>query len=127
MGVEMWPTEPGCWVVDLRGLPEEARAQVAAHMQMVGEVLSDGQVTLEEASLLLALAYPDLAGHPQLASVMQASDEAVRALRDDGRVSLAEGLAILLTLLSGVPSLADLGGAARALAQRLLALRGKKP
>lgn len=123
--VEMWPTEPGCWVVDLRGIPEGDRPQVASNMLLVGEILADGQVTLEEASQLLALAYPDLAGHPQLASVMQASDEAVRALRDDGRVSLAEGMAILLTLLSGVPSLADLSGAAKALTTRLLALRKK--
>lgn len=117
--------DDGTATFDLSGIDPEQRSQVAANMQLVGEVLADGQVTLEEAAQLLALAYPDLAGHPQMASVLQASSEAVQALRDDGRVSLAEGVSILLTLLAGVPSLSDLSGAARALASRLLALRRK--
>lgn len=112
---------------DFSDVPAENREAVAAHMAMVGTIMADGQVTMEEASQLLALAYPDLAGHPQMASVLQASSEAVQALRDDGKVSLPEAIAISLTLLAGVPSMADLASAAKAVAKRLLALRKPKP
>lgn len=108
---------------DFSDVPAENREQVAAHMAMVGTIMADGQVTMEEASQMLALAYPDLAGHPQMASVLQASSEAVKALRNDGKVSLAEAVAIVLPLLAGVPSVTDLVEAAKAQARRLLSLR----
>lgn len=108
---------------DFSDVPADRREEVAGHMAMVGTIMADGQVTMEEAAQLLALAYPDLAGHPQMASVLQASSEAVKALRDDGRVSLAEAIAIALPLLAGVPSVADLVEAAKAQAKRLLSLR----
>ena len=121
--IQMLKGREGWYQVHLRGVREARSDIVSANMAMVGEVLSDGQVTMEEASQMLALAYPDLAGHPQMASVLQASSEAVKALRDDGKVSLAEAIAISLTLLAGVPSMADLASAAKAVAKRLLALR----
>ena len=121
--IQMLKGREGWYQVYLGDVPEERRDIVSANMAMVGEVLSDGQVTMEEASQMLALAYPDLAGHPQMASVLQASSEAVQALREDGKVSLAEAIAISLTLLAGVPSMADLASAAKAVAKRLLALR----
>lgn len=122
--IEMLKGRDGWYQVSLADVPEERRESVAANMAMVGEVLSDGQVTMEEAAQLLALAYPDLSG--QLAPVLEASERAVLALRDDGKVSLLEAIGILSALMAGVPSLHDLAEAAKVVASRVLQLRRPK-
>lgn len=82
----------------LRDVPPERHLRIVAAMALLGTALSDGKITDEEADQLLALAYPDLAGRGKLAAVLQLSEEAMAALRDDGRLSLAEGVSMLANL-----------------------------
>lgn len=121
------PPEGGLFLLfSLPATDAERATAVAHHMAMVGSIMEDGQVTIEEAAQLLALTYPDLAHHPQLAGVLEAADEAVRALRNDGKISPAEATTIIFALLSGIPGVAELSNAAQALVRRVLAVRGGK-
>lgn len=110
-------------VFTLDGVHPDQRLQVTSQMVLVGNILSDGKVTVEEAAQLMAFAYPDLAG--QLAHVLEAAQLSVEALRDDGKVSMFEALGILAALMAGIPSLRDATEAARGVVARMLGLRGK--
>ncbi|MFI0608634.1 MAG: hypothetical protein ACH37Z_12200 [Anaerolineae bacterium] len=108
---------------DLADIPEDQRGKVVQNMHLVAEVLADGQVTMEEASQLMAFACPELA--EPLGPVLAAADLAVKALRDDGKVSILEGLGILSALMAGFPFTRGLKENAKAVASRILRLRGK--
>lgn len=85
----------------LEGAQGQAIPQdVIQGMETIGRVLADGQVTAEELGEVLELTTPHLADHPEFATVLKVADEAIRSVRDDGKVSMGEGLAIAIPLLT---------------------------
>lgn len=94
--------------------------EVYQAMEVIGEATSDGQVQVEEMEDLLAILCPHLADHPELALILKTADNAVKAVRGDGAVSIGEGLAILVPLLTRSVKAVNLGGLAETVVSGVL-------
>lgn len=89
-------------------------------MTAIAQVLNDGHVTADELGDMLELLCPHLADHPEFGLILKLADEAIRAVKGDGKITAGEGLAILIPLLSHGAPAAALGNLAHSVASGVL-------